>query len=141
MQDLHSVGESGESIELARRLAEFRCQIHSSNSAPAFCSDPSSRPAEHTMPVSQIGVQVPVVFSFAIAPAVFLFLHAYTLIRYDMLAANLRQFRTDLLVLVPREADRDRCRQLLAMWNSCRCARHLEAHPCTVGSTGSWAGS
>jgi hypothetical protein len=69
---------------------------------------------DHTLSVSQIGVQVPVAFSFAIAPAVFVFLHAYTLIRYDMLAANLRQFRTDLQILVPREADRERCRQLLA---------------------------
>jgi hypothetical protein len=59
-------------------------------------------------------VQVPVIFSFAIAPAVFLFLHVYTLIRYDMLAANLRQFRTDLQASVSREADRERCRQLLA---------------------------
>jgi uncharacterized protein YjbI with pentapeptide repeats len=69
---------------------------------------------KHTLLVSQIGVQVPVVFSFAIAPAVFLFLHVYTLIRFDMLAANLRQFRLDLLALVPIEADRERCRQLLA---------------------------
>jgi hypothetical protein len=69
---------------------------------------------QHTISVSQIGVQVPVVFSFAIAPAVFLFLHVYTLIRYDMLAANLRQFRTDLQVSVLSEADRERCRQLLS---------------------------
>jgi hypothetical protein len=82
--------------------------------ATAFSTTDEDLLLEHTMPVSQIGVQVPVVFSFAIAPAVFLFLHAYTLIRYDMLAANLRQFRTDLKVLVPLEADRDRCRQLLA---------------------------
>jgi uncharacterized protein YjbI with pentapeptide repeats len=80
----------------------------------AFSTTDEDLLLEHTMPVSQIGVQVPVVFSFAIAPAVFLFLHAYTLIRYDMLAANLRQFRSDLQVSIPREADRERCRQLLA---------------------------
>ena len=65
--------------------------------ATAFSTTDEDLLLEHTMPVSQIDVQVPVVFSFAIAPAVFLFLHAYTLIRYDMLAANLRQFRTDLV--------------------------------------------
>jgi uncharacterized protein YjbI with pentapeptide repeats len=82
--------------------------------ATAFSTTDEDLLLQHTMSVSQIGVQVPVVFSLAIAPAVFLFLHAYTLIRYDMLAANLRQFRTDLQVSVPREADRERCRQLLA---------------------------
>jgi uncharacterized membrane protein YdbT with pleckstrin-like domain len=66
--------------------------------ATAFSTTDEDLLLEHTMPVSQIGVQVPVIFSFAIAPAVFLFLHAYTLIRYDMLAANLRQFRTGLQV-------------------------------------------
>jgi hypothetical protein len=82
--------------------------------ATAFSTTDEDLLLEHTVSVSQIGVQVPVVFSFAIAPAVFLFLHAYTLIRYDMLAANLRQFRTDLQVWIPREADRERSRQLLA---------------------------
>jgi uncharacterized protein YjbI with pentapeptide repeats len=82
--------------------------------ATAFSTTDEDMFLQHTMPVSQIGVQVPVVFSFAIAPLVLLFLHAYTLIRYDMLAANLRQFRTDVLASVPLEVDRERCRQLLA---------------------------
>jgi hypothetical protein len=82
--------------------------------ATAFSTTDEDLLLEHTVSVSQIGVQVPVVFSFAIAPAVFLFLHAYTLIRYDMLAANLHQFRADLQIWVPREADRERFRQLLA---------------------------
>jgi hypothetical protein len=69
---------------------------------------------QHTTPIAQIGVQVPVIFSFAIAPVVFLFLHVYTLVRYDMLAANLRQFRTDMQVWVTTEADRERCRRLLS---------------------------
>jgi uncharacterized protein YjbI with pentapeptide repeats len=80
----------------------------------AFSTTDEDLLLQHTMPVSQIGVQMPVVFSFAIAPLVLLFLHAYTLIRYDMLAANLRQLRSDLQRLVPLEADRERCRQLLA---------------------------
>jgi hypothetical protein len=80
-------------------------------------------------PVSQIGVQVPVVFSFAIAPAVFLFLHVYTLIRYDMLAANLHQFRIDLKTTVPLEADRERCRQLLTN------VEFVQAHTAPRGST------
>jgi uncharacterized protein YjbI with pentapeptide repeats len=82
--------------------------------ATAFSTTDEDLLLEHTMPVSQIGVQVPVVFSFAIAPAVFLFLHLYTLIRYDMLAANLRQLRTDLAASSIRRADQERCRQLLA---------------------------
>src|SRR5687767_1950660 len=51
---------------------------------------------EHTISVSQLGVQVPVVFSFAIAPAIFVFLHVHALIRYDMVAAYLRQLDKDL---------------------------------------------
>jgi Pentapeptide repeats (8 copies) len=82
--------------------------------ATAFSTTDEDLLLEHTMPVSQIGVQVPVVFSFAIAPTVFLFLHIYTLIRFDMLAANLCQFRSDLHLLLPHEADRERCRQLAA---------------------------
>jgi hypothetical protein len=82
--------------------------------ATAFSTTDEDLLLQHTMPVSQIGVQVPVVFSFALAPLVLLFLHAYTLIRYDMLAANLSQFRADLQAVVPLEADRERCRQLLA---------------------------
>jgi hypothetical protein len=81
--------------------------------ATAFSTTDEDLLLEHTLSISQIGVQVPVVFSFAIAPTVFLFLHAYTLIRYDMLDANLRQFRTDLQVSISREADRERSRQLL----------------------------
>ena len=64
--------------------------------------------------ISQLGAQVPVTFTFAIAPVVFLFLHIYTLIRYDMLATNLRHFRDKLRAMVPLEADRESCRQLLA---------------------------
>jgi hypothetical protein len=82
--------------------------------ATAFSTSDEDLLLEHTMLVSQIGVQVPAIFSFAIAPAVFLFLHAYTLIRYDMLAVNLRAFRTELPTSVPEEANRERCLQLLA---------------------------
>jgi hypothetical protein len=45
--------------------------------ATAFSTTDEDLFLEHTVQISQIGVQVPVVFSFAIAPAVFLFLHAY----------------------------------------------------------------
>jgi hypothetical protein len=68
---------------------------------------------QHTTSIAQLGVQVPVVFSFAIAPLVFVALHVFTLIRYDMLATNLRQFRLELDSQLPLEADRERCRQLL----------------------------
>ena len=67
-----------------------------------------------TVTISQIGVTLPISFSFAIAPMVFVFLHIYTLVRYDMLAANIRQFRRDAQETVEEEIDRERCRQLLA---------------------------
>ena len=57
---------------------------------------------------------MPVSFSLAIAPFVFVFLHIYTLARYDMLAANVRQFLSELQRTVLWEADRERRRQLLA---------------------------
>jgi hypothetical protein len=64
--------------------------------------------------ISQIGASLPVSFSFAIAPLVFVFLHVYTLLRHDMLAANVRQFLRELRDSVPLEPDRERLRQLLA---------------------------
>ncbi|HXZ02816.1 MAG TPA: pentapeptide repeat-containing protein [Stellaceae bacterium] len=82
--------------------------------ATAFSATDEDLLLDHTTPVAQLGVQLPVTFSFAVAPLVFVLLHFYTLIRYDMLAANLRQFRVDLRAAVPIEADRERCRQLLA---------------------------
>jgi len=57
---------------------------------------------------------VPVAFAFGLAPAVFVAAHLYTLIRYDMLAGNLRRFNAELAATVPVAADRERCRQLLA---------------------------
>jgi uncharacterized protein YjbI with pentapeptide repeats len=67
-----------------------------------------------TVTISQIGAALPVSFSFAIAPMVFVFLHFYTLVRYDMLAANVRQFRREVEETVDLSSDRERCRQLLA---------------------------
>ena len=68
-----------------------------------------------TLTISQLGgTAVPVVFAFGLAPAVFVAAHFYTLIRYDMLAGNIRRLNEDLKAMVPIEADRDRCRQLLA---------------------------
>jgi hypothetical protein len=62
----------------------------------------------------QLGLAVPVIFTFAIAPFVFLALHLFILVRYDMLAANLRFFCIELDSTVKQEEDRERCRQLLA---------------------------
>jgi hypothetical protein len=67
-----------------------------------------------TVTISQIGATLPVSFSFAIAPMVFVFLHSYTLVRYDMLAANIRQFRREVEETVKEDSDRERCQQLLA---------------------------
>jgi uncharacterized protein YjbI with pentapeptide repeats len=82
--------------------------------ATAFSASDEDLLRGRTVTISQIGATLPVSFSFAIAPFVFVFLHIYTLARYDMLAANVRQFLAELVRTVPLEADRERCRQLLA---------------------------
>jgi hypothetical protein len=57
---------------------------------------------------------VPEVFAFGLAHAVFVDAHIYTLIRYDMLAGNARQFVANLPAMVAVETDRESCRQLPA---------------------------
>lgn len=69
---------------------------------------------QHTTTISQIGVQVPLIINFAIGPIVFFAIHAYTLLRYDMLGVNLCQFVIDLPLMAPQAAWQERCRQLLA---------------------------
>jgi uncharacterized protein YjbI with pentapeptide repeats len=83
--------------------------------ATAFSATDEDLLLNRALTISQLGgTAVPVVFAFGLAPAVFVAAHFYTLIRYDMLAENVRQFRDDLAALVTTEADRRRCRQLLA---------------------------
>src|SRR5271155_1128934 len=82
--------------------------------ATAFSASDEDLLRGRTVTISQIGATLPISFSFAIAPLVFVFLHIYTLARYDMLAANVRQFLAELHYTVALEADRERCRQLLA---------------------------
>jgi hypothetical protein len=82
--------------------------------ATAFSAGDEDLLRGRTVMISQIGVSLPASFSFGIAPFVFVFLHVYTLVRYDMLAANIRQFLAELRQTVGLEADRERCRQLLA---------------------------
>jgi uncharacterized protein YjbI with pentapeptide repeats len=82
--------------------------------ATAFSASDEDLLRGRTVTISQIGATLPVNFSFAIAPFVFIFLHIYTLARYDMLAANVRQFLGELHRTVLLETDRERCRQLLA---------------------------
>jgi uncharacterized protein YjbI with pentapeptide repeats len=82
--------------------------------ATAFSASDEDLLRGRTVTISQIGATLPVSFSFAIAPFVFVFLHIYTLVRYDMLAANVRQFLAEMQRTVPWEVDRERCRQLLA---------------------------
>lgn len=65
--------------------------------------------------ISQLGgVAVPVALSFGFMPAVFVAVHLYTLIRFEMLAGNVRHLMSELAAQVKLEADRVRCRQLLA---------------------------
>jgi len=82
--------------------------------ATAFSASDEDLLRGRTVTISQIGTTLPVSFSFAIAPFVFVFLHIYTLARYDMLATNVRQFLGELRRTVLWAADRERCRQLLA---------------------------
>jgi hypothetical protein len=82
--------------------------------ATAFSASDEDLLRGRTVTISQIGATLPVSFSFAIAPVVFVLLHIYTLARYDMLTANVRQFLGELHRTVLFEADRERCRQLLA---------------------------
>src|SRR6516164_4130457 len=83
--------------------------------ATAFSATDEDLLLNRALTISQLGgTAVPVVFAFGLAPAIFVAVHFYTLIRYDMLAGNIRRFVGDLAVMVPTEADRDRCRQLLA---------------------------
>lgn len=82
--------------------------------ATAFSASDEDLLRGRTVTISQIGATLPVSFSFAIAPLVFVFLHIYTLVRYDMLAANVQQFLAELQRTVLWEVDRERCRQLLA---------------------------
>jgi hypothetical protein len=82
--------------------------------ATAFSATDEDLLLGRTLTISQIGATLPVNFSFAIAPLVFVFLHIYTLVRYHMLAMNVRQFLTELGRTVPSERDCERCRHLLA---------------------------
>jgi hypothetical protein len=82
--------------------------------ATAFSATDEDLLLDRTLAISQLGAQIPVTVSFAMMPILFVALHVFTLIRYDMLAANVRQFRADLATMVPVEADRERSRQLLA---------------------------
>jgi uncharacterized protein YjbI with pentapeptide repeats len=81
--------------------------------ATAFSASDEDLLLGKTVTISQIGASLPASFSFAIAPLVFVFLHIYALVRYDLLAANVRHFVQELRKMTP-ESDRERCRQLLA---------------------------
>jgi hypothetical protein len=84
--------------------------------ATAFSATDEDLLLNRALTISQLGgTAVPVVFAFGLAPAVFVAVHFYTLIRYDMLAGNIRRFVGDLAAMVPFKADdKDRCRHLLA---------------------------
>src|SRR6516225_9940343 len=65
--------------------------------ATAFSATDEDMLLNRALTISQLGgTAVPVVFAFGLAPAVFVAAHFYTLIRYDMLTENVRQFREDL---------------------------------------------
>jgi uncharacterized protein YjbI with pentapeptide repeats len=82
--------------------------------ATAFSASDEDLLLGKTVTIAQVGTSLPVAFPFAIAPLVFVFLHIYTLSRYDMLAANLRHLLNELEDEVGEPSDREDCRQLLA---------------------------
>jgi len=106
-----AINDGGKSVQ-ASALALTLVGLYLA--ATAFSATDEDLLLGHTTPVAQLGIQLPVGFSFAIAPIVFVLLHIYLLVRCDMLAANVRQFRIDLRAMVPIEADRERTRELLA---------------------------
>ena len=62
--------------------------------ATAFSATDEDLLLNRALTISQLGgTAVPVVFAFGLAPAVFVAVHFYTLIRYDMLAGNMRRNR------------------------------------------------
>ncbi len=81
--------------------------------ATVFSTSDEDLLRNRTITIAQIGAALPPSFSFAIAPLVFVFLHVYTLTRFDMLAANLRHFAAELPRMVPVRGQREHCRQLL----------------------------
>jgi hypothetical protein len=64
--------------------------------ATAFSATDEDLLLDRTLAISQLSAQIPVTVSFAMMPILFVALHVFTLIRYDMLAANVRQFSADL---------------------------------------------
>jgi uncharacterized protein YjbI with pentapeptide repeats len=82
--------------------------------ATAFAATDEDLLLGHTTPVAQLGIQLPIVFSFAIAPIIFVLLHLYLLLRYGMVRANIWQLLDDLPSAAPVSADRERILQLLA---------------------------
>jgi hypothetical protein len=108
--------------------------------ATAFSTTDEDLLLEHTLSISQIGVQVPVVFSFAIAPTVFLFLHAYTLIRYDMLDANLPNSVPICRFQFHEKPIASALGSCSPTSNSCRFAPRPTDQACTADATGSWVG-
>jgi hypothetical protein len=80
--------------------------------ATAFTADEGLLLRQNTS-IAQFGIQVPVVFAFVVAPMVFVVLHGFMLVRHDMLATNLRQFRARLTEMVNLPADQESCRHLL----------------------------
>ncbi|HVZ07077.1 pentapeptide repeat-containing protein [Rhodopila sp.] len=82
--------------------------------ATGFSASDEDLLLSRTLTITQLGASLPVSFSFAIAPGVFVGLHIYALASYDMLAANLRHFNAELRSWIPSAPDRERCRHLLA---------------------------
>jgi hypothetical protein len=68
---------------------------------------------ETTRSISQLGVQVPVVIAFALAPVIFLSFHIASILRYHALVISIKIFESELQNMVGLESDRYRCRSLL----------------------------
>src|SRR5215472_6359311 len=96
-----------EGAKAAQASARFFALVGLYLLATAFSASDEDLLLGRTLTISQIGASLPVSFSFVIAPAVFVFLHVHTLVRYDLLAANIQQFLSELRQTVPLEVDRE----------------------------------
>jgi hypothetical protein len=114
---ISSINDGAKSAQTSALFVAF-LGLYLSATAISISDDDLLRGA--TMQLSQLGgVSIPVIVSFLLGPVLFFVLHASLLMRYGMLVKGLQLFREDVEKTVPDDADRVRCRNLLARSTSC----------------------
>jgi hypothetical protein len=109
------IGSINDGAKAAQTSALFLAFVGLYLSATAISISDEDLLKGAAIQLSQLGgVSVPVIVSFLLGPILFFVLHASLLMRYSMLVSGLRRFCEDLKKTVPDDADRIRCRNLLA---------------------------